>query len=595
MATQPVLVPTASLHGKVALITGAGRGIGRGCAIELGKRGANVVVNYQSSKASADEVVSEIESCGSGAKAISIQADVSKVPEITRLFEETKKHFGRVDIVMSNSGTESWDKTEEITEEKYDHVFNLNARAQFFVGQTAYKYLEKNGRLILMSSIAAGLLGVKDHALYNASKMAVIGMIKSFATDFGKKGITVNGVAPGGIKSDMFTQNAWHYIPGGSPDWSAERIEDLMAQHCPLGRCAVPQDVARVVGFLTSEDGGWINAQAAMHILVTNDDGPPSQQSSPYVHSLVTELQAAGHIVSVILPDTQRSWIGKAHIVGQSIAPTYFRPGTLHADNGTTHSRPYRHSPSSTTSSRTAQDTNGDASSSSSSSSSSAVEEWILIPSTPATCVQLGLHHFFSSRGPVDLVLSGPNYGRNTTAVFALSSGTLGGALEAAVCGRRAIALSYAFFDRENKPEVIREASRHSVRLVEKLMGEEAGRYWEKAHLYSVNVPLVEGVAGKKVLWTEMLQNWWRSGSCFQEVEVPEEEDEGPVEREEQLRRQEVGEEADAHAEATREEKHIRHTHKHFRWAPQFKDVHESVEKSAPGNDGWAIRQGYTR
>ncbi|KAI9687842.1 MAG: hypothetical protein M1822_001922 [Bathelium mastoideum] len=314
-----------------------------------------------------------------------------------------------------------------------------------------------------------------------------------------------------------------------------------------------------------------------MHILVTNDDGPPSQKSSPYVHSFITELQSAGHTVSVILPDTQRSWIGKAHIVGQAIRPTYFRPGTLYQDDGTTHSRPY-----STLSKSQRSQSNGAV------GTSSAVEEWILISSTPATCVQLGLHHFFESRGPVDLVVSGPNYGRNTTAVFALSSGTLGGALEAAACGRRAIALSYAFFDRANRPETIRGASRFSVALIEKLAGEEA--YWERAQLYSVNVPLVDGVAERKVLWTEMLQNQWKSGSCFQEVEVPEEEDDGAVEQEEQLRRQEVGEEG-----GEGNEKHVRHIHKHFRWAPQFKDVHESVEKSAPGNDGWAIRQGYTR
>ena len=254
-------IPTASLEGKVALVTGAGRGIGRGCAIELGKRGASVVVNYVSSEGPAQEVVKTIEGFNNGAKAVAIRADVSKLSEIERLFAEAKQAFGRIDIVMSNSGTESWDKTEEITEEKYDHVFNLNARAQFFVGQTAYKHIEDNGRIILMSSIAAGLLGVKDHALYNGSKMAVIGFIKAFATDFGKRGITVNGVAPGGIKSDMFTSNAWHYIPGGTPEWPAEKIENLMASHCPLGRCAVPEDVARVVAFLASEDGGWINGQ----------------------------------------------------------------------------------------------------------------------------------------------------------------------------------------------------------------------------------------------------------------------------------------------------------------------------------------------
>lgn len=107
-----ISIPTASLEGKVALITGAGRGIGRGCAIELGRRGASVIVNYANSKSSADEVVKLIEETGSGAKAISIQADVSKKSEIDRLFAEAKKAFGKIDIVMSNSGAESWDKTE---------------------------------------------------------------------------------------------------------------------------------------------------------------------------------------------------------------------------------------------------------------------------------------------------------------------------------------------------------------------------------------------------------------------------------------------------------------------------------------------------
>ncbi|KAF4551167.1 Trihydroxynaphthalene reductase-like protein [Elsinoe fawcettii] len=258
---QPVTVPTASLHGRVAIVTGASRGIGKGCALELARRGCSVVINYANSKSGANEVVQEIASFNNGARGFAIQADVSKIDQIERLFQETKQEFGKVDIVMSNSGTESWNKTEEITEEIYDHVFNLNARAQFFVGQAAWRHLEDNGRLVLMSSIAAGLLGVKHHALYNASKMAVIGMIKAFATDFGARGITVNGVAPGGIKSDMFTQNAWHYIPGGTPEWPADKIETLMAEHCPLKRCATPDDVARVVAFLASEDGGWVNGQ----------------------------------------------------------------------------------------------------------------------------------------------------------------------------------------------------------------------------------------------------------------------------------------------------------------------------------------------
>lgn len=244
MSHQPILIPTASLHNKVAIVTGASRGIGRGIALELARRGASIAVNYATSASFAQSVCDEIASLNNGARAIPVQADISQVTEVDRLFQETKRHFGRIDFVMSNSGTESWDKTEEITAEKFDHVFNLNARAQFFAGQAALKYCEEGGRLVLMSSIAAGLMGVKDHALYNSSKMAVIGMVKSFATDFGRKRITVNGVAPGGIKSDMFAQNAWHYIPGGSPEWGKEKIEGLMAEHCPLGRCAVSGVIA---------------------------------------------------------------------------------------------------------------------------------------------------------------------------------------------------------------------------------------------------------------------------------------------------------------------------------------------------------------
>ena len=256
--------PPRTLLGRVALVTGASRGIGSGIALELGARGASVVVNYVKGKAGADEIVDQIEKLGG--KAVAIQADVSQVSEITRLFEAAKAHYGKIDIVCSNSGMESFDKTEEITEEKYDQVFGLNARAQFFVGQHAGKYCERGGRCILMSSIAAGLLGVADHALYSGSKSAVNGFVKSFATDFGPKGITCNGIAPGGVKSDMFTQVAWRYIPGADGTWPAEKIESAMANHCPLRRCAVPQDVARVVAFLASEDGGWVNGEIALAV-----------------------------------------------------------------------------------------------------------------------------------------------------------------------------------------------------------------------------------------------------------------------------------------------------------------------------------------
>lgn len=287
---------------------------------------------------------------------------------------------------------------------------------------------------------------------------------------------------------------------------------------------------------------------------MVNDDGPPSNQSSPYVHSLVLNLQNAGHTVSVVLPHTQRSWIGKAHMIGQTVKPTYFRPGTLHQDDGTTHSRPLQ--------------------------SSKPQEEWILVDGTPASCVQIGLYHYFQDKGPIDLVVSGPNYGRNSTAVFSLSSGTVGGALEAAVCKKKAIALSYAFNSRNHDPDIIAGASKLSVRLIEHLY-----KNWgENVDLYTVNVPLIEGVEDKKVLWTKMLQNYWGPASCFQEVE---DEETDPAEEEQKIRE----------GESPSDEKNpvLGHKHKHFKWAPRFTDVYESVEKAGPGNDGWAVKEGFTR
>lgn len=165
--------------------------------------------------------------------------------------------------------------------------------------------------------------------------------------------------------------------------------------------------------------------------------------------------------------------------------------------------------------------------------------------------------------------------------------------MEAAGCGKRAIALSYAFFDRSNKPEAIAAASKKSAQIVEHL----AGNWDKEVQLYSINVPLVPEVAGAKVLWTNMLQNAWKSGSCFQEIDIPDgEEDRGADEEEEELRRAESGDGAAAQGEQSNGTKeHLRYKHKHFKWQPRFKDVYESVEQSPSGNDGWAVKEGYVR
>lgn len=242
-------------------------------------------------------------------------------------------------------------------------------------------------------------------------------------------------------------------------------------------------------------------------------------------------------------------------MIGQTVKPTYFRPGTLHNDDGTVHSRP--------------------------SPASAKDEEWILVSGTPASCVQIGLYHYFKDKGPIDLVVSGPNYGRNSTAIFSLSSGTIGGALEAAVCKRKAIALSYAFFSRIHDPEIIAGASKLSVKLIDYLYN----NWDEDVDLYTVNVPLVENVGDKQIFWTKMLQNYWGHGSCFEEIE----DEEGDPEDEEQKIR-----EGEAAAEPSSGET-TGHKHKHFKWSPNLSDVYKSVEEAGPGNDGWTVKEGFTR
>lgn len=251
-------VPTSRLDGKVALITGSGRGIGRAIAIELGRRGAKVVVNYSKSSKPANEVVGEI--IESGSDAVAFQADITKPEEIAQLFEKASSHFGKLDIVVSNSGVEHFGSIDQVTPEDFDQVFNLNTRGQFFVAQNAYKYLTEGGRLILMSSISAHV-SLKQHAIYAGSKLAVEAFGRCLTKEFGAKKITVNVIAPGGVDTDMAAEAGWRYIPGADPSWTSEDINKWVSARTPLQRMGVPQDIARVVAFLTSEDGGWINGE----------------------------------------------------------------------------------------------------------------------------------------------------------------------------------------------------------------------------------------------------------------------------------------------------------------------------------------------
>ena len=177
---MPPQAPSSSrLNGKVALVTGSGRGMGRQNALELASRGASLVINYAKSADAAQKVVSEIEALGS--KAVAIKGDVSKPAEIVSLFDQAVKHYGRLDIVVSNSGVESFGHISEITPEEFDRVFHVNTRGQLFTAQQAYKHLAPGGRLVMLSSISASARSIKNHAIYSGSKNAVEAFVRCLA------------------------------------------------------------------------------------------------------------------------------------------------------------------------------------------------------------------------------------------------------------------------------------------------------------------------------------------------------------------------------------------------------------------------------
>ena len=251
-------VDTSRLDGKVALVTGSGRGIGSAMAIELARRGAKVVVNYANSKDTADKLVEEIKKMGSDA--ISIKADIGNVSETIKMMDQAVEHFGQLDIVCSNSGVVSFGHMKDVTEEEYDRVMRINTRGQFFVAREAYKHLSVGGRIILMGSITGQAKGVPKHAVYSGSKGAIETFVRYMAIDAGDKKITVNCVAPGGIKTDMYHQVCREYIPGGEK-LSDDEVDEYAKTWSPMQRVGQPIDIARVVGFLASQDGEWVNGK----------------------------------------------------------------------------------------------------------------------------------------------------------------------------------------------------------------------------------------------------------------------------------------------------------------------------------------------
>lgn len=235
------------LEGTVAVVTGAGRGIGRAVAEELGASGARVVVNYSNSKGPAEEVVSSLSQNGSE-NAVAVQADVSDPEQAARLIEETVERFGRIDILVNNAGI-TIDKTmKKLTTEEWDKVVQVDLNSCYYTVKAALPHFteQQSGTVINMSSFV-GEAGNFGQTNYAAAKAGLIGFTKSAALELARYNVTVNAICPGFIETDMFAA-----VP--------ENVKDRIRARIPLGRIGEATDVARTIRFL-AEDGGYITGQ----------------------------------------------------------------------------------------------------------------------------------------------------------------------------------------------------------------------------------------------------------------------------------------------------------------------------------------------
>ncbi|KAL5339337.1 survival protein sure-like phosphatase/nucleotidase [Aspergillus crustosus] len=306
-----------------------------------------------------------------------------------------------------------------------------------------------------------------------------------------------------------------------------------------------------------------------MHILLVNDDGPPCRRLSPYVRPLVTALQNAGHLVSVAIPAASRSWIGKAHIIEAPLKATDVPPAAFRNDG--TWDDTY-------TSPDASEDQHPE-------------PEWVVIRNgTPASCVQLGLFNLFTDRPPIDLVISGPNHGRNASTIYNLSSGTVGGALEAATCGKRGIAVSFGSKD-EQPMDIIQAAARLAVRIIHHLYDS-----WdERVELYNLNIPMRLDVETRPVLYTRTLPYYWSRGCLYAEVNGGK----APPVLANGTHGLENGEalsngKALTNGASTNGVKDSHFRERDFKWSAELTDMKKALQASEEGTDAHTVLNGST-
>ncbi len=237
------------LDEKVAVVTGASKGIGAGIAKHLAAEGAAVVVNYSSSKSGADKVVDEITK--RGGKAIAVQADVAKKKDIDRLFAETKKAFGRLDILVNNAGVFEFLPLEQVTEEHFHRHFDINVLGLLLAIQEATKYFGPEGGSVINISSSASVSAPAVASVYSATKAAVDTITKSLAKELGPRKIRVNAINPGMVETEGVRE-------GG---FLGSDFQKMFEAQSALGRIGQPDDIAPAVVFLASQDAGWITGE----------------------------------------------------------------------------------------------------------------------------------------------------------------------------------------------------------------------------------------------------------------------------------------------------------------------------------------------
>jgi 3-oxoacyl-[acyl-carrier protein] reductase len=238
------------LAGKVAVVTGASKGIGAEIARQLAAAGAAVVVNYSSSRAGADKVVADI--TGKGGKAVAVQANLAQQADVQRLFAETKKNFDRVDILVNNAGVYEFMPIEGVTAEHFHKQFDVNVLGLLFATQEAVKHFGAQGGSIVNVSSVAATLAPPTASVYSATKAAVNAITRSLGQELGPKKIRVNSVNPGMVETEGT------HTAGITESDFRRQIEATT----PLGRIGQPQDIAPTVVFLASDDSAWITGES---------------------------------------------------------------------------------------------------------------------------------------------------------------------------------------------------------------------------------------------------------------------------------------------------------------------------------------------